>query len=223
MKKTATLCLVLLLALNVSAQVEKNVKCERDIPLHLSHIFNPLEASSSWINPLKSEKDRLMPEPKGLNNTLTKKLDHERMMHMQSSIIRHGNFTAEPTDKATISPKIEKGFSNFSGGGTPNDNHVAVGNDGKVIAVLNTTIRVYDSSGKFIKVWSLESFTAPNGGNTNIDTLPTLTRTYDPRVIYCPNEDRYIVLYMHGTTDATSFIVMGFSSSNNPLDPWNVY
>lgn len=223
MKKTATLFLVLLVSLSALAQVDRNVTIERDIPLYLSHVFNPLEASSLWINPLKAEKDRLMPEPKGLNNALTKKLDHERMMHMQSSIIRHGNFTGEPTDKSTIIPKTEKEFSNFTGGGTPNDNHVAVGNDGKVIAVLNTTIRVYDSTGKFIKVWSLESFTAPNGGNTNIDTLPTLTRTYDPRVIYCPNEDRYILLYMHGITDATSFIVMGFSSSNNPLDPWNVY
>ena len=224
MNKLFTLTLLGLFASQSWAQTNEDVIIDRNIPLELSHVFNPLEQSAAqWIRPLKDNSFRLMPEPKGLNNALTKKLDHQRMVHMQGSLARHGNFTSTPTDKSKITPEIEKGFTNFSGGGTPNDNHVAVGNDGKVIAVLNTTIRVYDTAGKFIKVWSLESFTAPNSGNTNIDTIPTLTRTYDPRVVYCPDEDRYIVLYMHGTSDSTSFIVVGFSSSNNPLDPWYVY
>ena len=145
------------------------------------------------------------------------------MMHMQRSVNRHGNFTSSPTNKSEIKPSVTKGFSNLTGGGAPNDNHVAVGNDGKVIAVLNTVIRVYDSSGKQIQVWGLNNFTSGPGGNINIDTFSTLTRTYDPRVLYCPDEDRYIVLFMHGTADSSSFIVTGFSSTSDPTDPWYVY
>ncbi len=96
----------------------------------------------------------------------------------------------------------------FAGSGTPNDNHVAVANDGTFIAVMNTTIRVHDDTGKLLKAWSLEWFPATQN---KVDNLPTLTRIYDPRVIYDPYEDRFIVLYMHGTTDKTSFIVVGFS------------
>lgn len=204
----------------VKAQVSNEVVVERDIKIELSHIFYPRDVKDNWVQPVKQEA---MPEPVGLPNKLTQKLDDRRMKRMQQGLVRHGNFTGTPADKAAIAAKVDRGFYNYSGGGTPNDNHVAVGNDGKFIAVLNTVIRVYDTSGKFIKVWGLENYTSNSSGNNNVDTFPTLTRTYDPRVIYCPDEDRYMVLYMHGTTETTSFIVVGYSSSNNPLDPWYVY
>jgi hypothetical protein len=86
---------------------------------------------------------------------------------------------------------------------------------------MNTVIRVHNDTGKVIKAFTLENFAL----NPNIkkDPIPTLNRTYDPRVVYDPYTDRYIVLYMHGTTDKTSFIVVGFSSSNDPTKPWYVY
>jgi hypothetical protein len=50
-----------------------------------------------------------------------------------------------------------------------------------------------------------------------------MNRTYDPRVMYDPYKDRYIVVFMHGTTDKNSFIIVGFSTTNDPAKPWNVY
>jgi hypothetical protein len=96
-----------------------------------------------------------------------------------------------------------------------------VGKSGFVISVMNTVIRITNDTGKLLRAWSLENFT--NVPNKKIDPFPTLTRVYDPRVVYDPDRDRFIVLFMHGTTDKTSFIVVGFSQTNDPTKGWNVY
>jgi hypothetical protein len=41
--------------------------------------------------------------------------------------------------------------------------------------------------------------------------------------MYDPYKDRYIVVFMHGTTNKNSFIIVGFSTTNDPAKPWNVY
>lgn len=178
-------------------------------------IFDPMLVTDNWIH----IQEPAMPLPGGMKESMRKKVDAERAR--KNRINRRGNYTSDPTNPQSIAPVMIKGYDGASGGGTPNDNHIAVGNDGKFINVLNTVIRVHDDTGKIIRSWSLENFIYPQ--NKKIDPIPVLTRVYDPRVLYDPYTDRYIVLYMHGTTDQTSFIVVGFSSSSNPVDPWYVY
>ena len=45
---------------------------------------------------------------------------------------------------------------------------------------------------------------------------------YDPKIIYDPNEDRFI-LVMLNSTDDLNWIVIGFSTSNDPGGSWNMY
>ena len=74
----------------VQAQVANEVVVERDIKIELSHVFYPRDVKDNWVEPVKQEA---MPEPVGLPNKLTQKLDDRRMKKMQQGLVRHGNFT----------------------------------------------------------------------------------------------------------------------------------
>lgn len=98
--------------------------------------------------------------------------------------------------------------------GAPNDNDLAVNNDGQVISVKNKSINVYDESGNLISGVSLEAFS---------DTLGIPNDKYDPRVVYDPEADRFVMVFLRGRTDTTSFIVVGFSQSSDPSGLWAMY
>ena len=108
-------------------------------------------------------------------------------------------------------------FRNFNGNpyiGIPNDNHLAVSNDGKIISVSNSVIRVYEEDGTELLRTSLQALSI-NTGITN--------HKYDPRVMYDVEEDRFCLVYLNGSTDSTSYIMVAFSETNDPSGDWNVY
>ena len=186
----------------------------------LSHIFDPATATDAFLTPI--DKAGEMPMPTGINEALRKQLDAARTARLnQKTLENRGILNDNPTPGESITTLSQRGTDVPPGAGTPNDNHIAVGNDGKIVSVMNTVIRVHNDTGKVIKAFTLENFAL--NPNVKKDPIPTLNRTYDPRVVYDPYTDRYIVLYMHGTTDKTSFIVVGFSSTNDPTKPWYVY
>lgn len=213
MRRITTALIAALTAGSCWAQVEYTVL--KDLKTPLSHVFDPMSSQPSWVSVWQGQ----MPLPGGINEPLRKKIDAQR--DLKRGLVRRDNLSDKPAISDSLNPRVMRGFEGGSGDGTPNDNHIAVSNDGKVISVLNTVIRYFDSSGTLKRAWNLDFF--PNTMNKPEGNLPALTRTYDPRVLYDPIQDRFIVLYMHGTTDQTSFIVVGFSSSNDPLKPWNVY
>jgi hypothetical protein len=61
----------------------------------------------------------------------------------------------------------------------------------------------------------------------SLDTFGALIQhphgKYDPRVIYDPKRDRFIIVFLNGFTDQTSFIYVAFSESNDPLGNWHLY
>jgi len=109
-------------------------------------------------------------------------------------------------------------LTNFEGnqfhGHVPNDNHLAVSNGNKIISVTNSIIYFYENDSQIHEPVSLDTFGAsivhPHG-------------KYDPRVIYDPVKDRFILVFLNGFTDQTSFIYVAFSKSNDPLGDWNIY
>jgi hypothetical protein len=108
-------------------------------------------------------------------------------------------------------------WNNFKGNkyaGIPNDNDIAVSNNGTVVSVTNSLINVYDSAGNLLKSSSLAAFT---------DQIKHPQAKYDPRVLYDPEQDRFVFCCLNGQNDSTSFIYLGFSTTNNPLDNWNFY
>jgi hypothetical protein len=106
-------------------------------------------------------------------------------------------------------------FSTFEGNafnGHPNDNDMAISNDGKIVSVTNSVIYVYDETGNELNKVSLAAF---------VDSLPS--SKYDPKVLYDPLEDKFIICFLNGYTDNTSQIFFAFSQTNDPTKDWNIY
>lgn len=117
--------------------------------------------------------------------------------------------------KAINHPSLMRNFEgNAYNSRVPNDNDIAISNNGDIVSVINSTIYFYDSDGQKQKNLSLGAFSS---------SLNILGSKYDPRVIYDQENDRFIVIYLSGNTDSTSNIIVGFSVSNNPLEDWNLY
>ncbi len=111
------------------------------------------------------------------------------------------------------SPLITNNFMANPAQGTPNDNHIAISNAGKVVSVVNTNIRMYDENGTQLQSKTLIGF-ANLGIGTNVS---------DPRVLYDPWDDRFIIHYFAGTTSSTTKLIVAFSQTNDPTGNWNIY
>lgn len=110
---------------------------------------------------------------------------------------------------------------NFNGNSfasaTPCDNDLAISNDSKIISVVNSTLAYYRGDSTVSVTLGSSSFAAFTA------SLGLPHNEFDPKVVYDPNEDRFIVLCLNGFTDTTSSIILGFSQTNDPLGAWNLY
>jgi len=102
--------------------------------------------------------------------------------------------------------------------GIPSDNTCAISKAGIVLIGVNSHIYAYDTQG--------DSALFPNHSiplNEVFSSTPTLANFYDPKVLYDPEFDRFVLTFLRGNTPVTSRVIMCFSSTNNPADPWYVY
>lgn len=112
-------------------------------------------------------------------------------------------------------PVFVDGFEGNSQGGIPNDNDVAISNDGQLISVINSRIMFYDTNlDSILSEVSLMDFAS---------TLGITPRMYDPKVAYDPKEDKFIMVWLSGSEVAQSSIIFAFSESADPLGTWNLY
>ena len=102
-------------------------------------------------------------------------------------------------------------LASFSGNniitGTPLDNHLAVSQDEKVISAINTHMLVTNSTGFWLGSYKLDLF---------FQSVGLSTRFFDPRVIYDPTADRFILVLINGSVCDDSQIVIAFSQTNDP-------
>lgn len=107
---------------------------------------------------------------------------------------------------------------NFSGG-IPNDNAMAISKDGILCAAINSVFWAYDTQKEELVIdnitglFSLQQMA--NGGS--------FENYYDPKLIYDPLSDRFILVFLKDNDAANSRIIVAFSSTNNPNDPWHLY
>ena len=116
-----------------------------------------------------------------------------------------------------LTPNIESSFNGKPIGmaGIPNDNTMAISNDGFIVSAINTTVTILNDEGERVGFKSLYGMTAGQ--------LGLLDRYYDPKVIYDPLSDRFILVFLEGSTSADTRIVVGFTESNDPTQSWNFY
>ncbi|MCS6990693.1 MAG: T9SS type A sorting domain-containing protein [Chitinophagales bacterium] len=124
-------------------------------------------------------------------------------------------FLAEPRNTLD-SLYVWKGFQgNVMGNSVPNDNDIAVSTTGYLISVMNTSIFRYDlNKDSALGSISLHYFASPLGINA---------AKYDPKVIYDPIANRFIIAFLAGFQSDNTHIILAFSSSDHPNDPWYLY
>lgn len=99
--------------------------------------------------------------------------------------------------------------------GVPNDNHMAISNSGVIVNVVNSWVTILSEDGKFLMTKSLTAIVQ--------GALGRLDRTYDPKVIYDPAANRFILTFLQGTTSNDTRIIIGFSKTDDPTASWNFY
>lgn len=97
---------------------------------------------------------------------------------------------------------------------TPPDNTIAISNAGIIVSCVNTQMMILDSTGNIIRAGSLASFANQLGVYSSIS---------DPKVIYDPEADRFIVLFFSGANSYNTHIIVAFSETNDPTTYWSFY
>jgi hypothetical protein len=190
---------------------------QTDQSFNVEHYTEPLNAQvnmAAFHDPFAFNiKYKEMPHPTGKDKMRAylraRKLEAQRLFPLQPNAAVQNRGTLSP-------PEI---LASFSGNsiitGTPLDNHLAVGEAEHVVSTINTHMLVTNSVGFWLGSYKLDEFFASTGGLIN--------RFFDPRIIYDPQEDRFIMVIMNGSECEDSEIALAFSQTNDPRGSWNLY
>ncbi|MES2565416.1 MAG: T9SS type A sorting domain-containing protein [Bacteroidota bacterium] len=106
-------------------------------------------------------------------------------------------------------------FANPYANSTPTDNDLAISDSGIIVSVINTNILVYNTKTSVATPpKSLAAFTTP---------INSKHQEFDPKVMYDPKADKFVIMCPVGFVDSTSKIIVGFSQTNDPNGNWNLY
>jgi len=126
-------------------------------------------------------------------------INQQKQMQSADPMLVYDGFTANPQSS-----------------GSPNDNDMAIANNGWLVSVINSSIYMIDTDDEDAEATniSLSAFIQPLG---------TYSFTYDPKVEYDPVWDRFVMVFLNGTTSNNTDILVAFSEGNNPTLGWNLY
>ncbi len=123
----------------------------------------------------------------------------------------------EPTSKTPLlTAQVDREFEgNLFNGYRPPDNAIAISDAGYIVSIVNSSISFSQENGNvLLNSQSLNDF---------FDYLNLANFVYDPRVLYDPTADRFIIVALAGNTPASSRVIVSFSQGQNPADGWWSY
>ncbi len=194
------------------------VCAQNDFTYQTKTFFTPILQSGVYgenaLNILQFSESIAAPEP-GNDYLSAKHTVNKRRENYYNHLNKGNGYLNTPKE---ITPKVDTSFNGQFGGtsGIPCDNHIAISNGGKIISVQNSTIRVLDKNGKTLLFKSLFAFA--NGKIIGLSNY-----CYDPKVVYDPLSDRFILFFLHESKVATNFGIIAFSKTNDPTGEWNFY
>lgn len=153
------------------------------------------------------------PVPAGEYGNLKKELDIARAQK-EATLQNINESNKDKKKRSAPQPIIYKGLQGNVSSSTPNDNDVAVSNAGIAISAVNSNIRIYDDTGGVMLNKTLTSIFSALGNYSWIS---------DPRLLYDPKTDRFILVCFSGAISYESTILVAFSQTNDPTQNWNVY
>jgi len=145
---------------------------------------------------------------------LKKQIASHNYSFVHESSSSSGRLSTDTVSKPIVGYSFE---GNRYSGSVPNDNTMAISDDGIVVAAINTNIIFYDTkTDSLLKTVALNKFS---------DTLTTVSKhQYDPKAIYDYKENRFILVYLAGSgSSPTTDIILAFSETSDPLGNWNFY
>lgn len=201
--------LLCLLAFPLAAQAQFQRKSFQ-IPRRSVWTFSPV--SDRWSPAMKISS---LPKPHpGADDALVEAVKAEQVAKYRGKRESGGAINQRQT--AMPAPVLQRNyFMNLFNGYVPNDNDNAVSDSGIIACVTNTAIATRNTITNATSAQStLHALTQSLG-------LPQ--EEFDPKVVYDPENDRFILLCLNGFSDSTSSILLGFSQTNNSLGAWNFY
>lgn len=199
------LFLISLKVLGQSGPQQKQVVVPKAATVKMSDV------KEDW-NPVLQNIEKPAPDARSEKQKLRHIKDSLRLKYPQ----KHLKSGSTKSRQFVSSPYMGKNFvGNTYNYGTPNDNDIAVSNGNKLISVMNSTVFKYDLTIDSARgVVSLDAFSA---------SLSNPNDKFDPKVLYDPVDDKFILIFLNGFTDSTSSITVAFSQTNDPSGAWNLY
>ena len=169
---------------------------------------NPPSLDLNWMPSLST-----ISKNEGENQEELEKIKEYKRQLKLSTVIT----PAEEKTTSVNAPTVSTNFSGVNNGGsyTPLDNTIAISNGGIIVAMVNSNISYYTSTGT--STYTHDVYSLINDA--------TLTNSLcDPKIIYDNVADRFI-FYVQVCDEVVthSKIVLGFSKTNNPSGGWWIY
>ena len=114
-------------------------------------------------------------------------------------------------DNPNVGVEVQVTYTNSL---SPPDGGSATNGAGQTFTASNTWVEIFNASGAVLYSESPETFFS--------DLSPT-AMVYDPRVLYDPSANRFIVVYLHGTTSNLTELYIAVSQTSNPAGSWWFY
>ena len=154
---------------------------------------------------------------------------HSRFLDeiMESGVIEGFDLNAPPVDWGyTPEPDSPSNFAvdnpnvgvetqvTYTNALSPPDGGSATNGAGQTFTASNTWVEIFNSSGAVLYSESPETF---------FSALSPTAMVYDPRVLYDPAANRFIVVYLHGNSSNLTQIYIAISQTSNPTGGWWFY
>ncbi len=228
MKKTTIIILILFVGIS-SVFSQEVIPSSKKFTIAKINTLDPSKLSPH----IEQEKKEEEPFPGGnFDKKQLKELKKKSPWVEKRSLIKR--YKTSQTE-ATILPPVKLRSFNLVGpyipaldsslpitGGTPLDNTMAISNGDKLITSFNSKIYAHDLVGDTALFKIFNANTISFSLFASRDSTPTIS-PFDPKLLYDPYHDRFILTFLSGRDKTDSKIIVAFSSSNNPADPWYVY
>jgi hypothetical protein len=219
MKKIIGFCLFVSCSLTTLAQNDhpKNAGVANKSPIESAYVGFSIPASDDVE--LLPEFTHIISKNESENKEVLEMMKKAKLKQKQD-FLQHDDSAETGSAKktrATIDPVVSVGYNALSSSGTPSDNSIAVNKTGQLVAVVNSSLRIYNATTG-----------AGINGTVNLDnffaTLGTNLNTCDPKVIFDQQSDRFIVFAQNcdGNSDSSQLFV-AFSKTADPTAGWYFY
>lgn len=226
MRKTATL-LMLLLPFLLTGQTTYNSSLRKAKKLSTVDLRQMQSGFQSQLEPL------YVPTPGGDSYRDYLREVKEKLGHQYP---RKEVVSQQRSSQKALSPQQGKNFGTFRfrensflfdsalvNNGNPSDHTMAISNDGFLMVGWNTHFWAYDVIEDTLALNHHEHLTSISFTDFVKDAGIGLNFPFDPKILYDPQEDRFILLFLSGRGPNDSKIVVAFSETNHPGGKWNIY